>query len=436
MTKYNKVKMSFKGLKGKKVQADFKGGQITSDGGALLLREIDNKLKLTKKAAGLINDKRDKRKIKHSVLSMLRQRIYGIAQGYEDLNDHNELRKDPAFQTALNQESEPGSSPTLCRFENSIDKKSVVNLHKLMLEPFMDSFDNPPECLILDFDATDDRVHGNQEGKFYHGYYRHYCFLPLYVFCESQLLVSYLRPSNIDGAKHSWAILALLVKAFRKRWPDVEIVFRADSGFCRHLLFNWCERNSVGYIVGLPGNDVLKDKSSFQRFTVGILHSHSGEMETLIDEFYYAAKTWTKERRVIVKTERNALGPNTRYVVTNLDGLPDELYEKVYCLRGRMEQSIGEQLSFCSDRTSCHAWLANQFRLTLTSLAYILVDALRRLALADTKMANCRVDTIRLKLLKVGALIVTNTRRIVFKLSENYVYKDLFICAYRKLCPG
>ncbi len=238
-------------IKEKKNNCKFKGGSTTSDGGGILLREADRQINLLAPIAKALRDKRDKDKIQHSILSMLRQRVFGLALGNDDLNDHNDLCKDIAFQTFVGVDSKLASSPTLCRFENSATRKAAVDISKQTVEVFISSHKEPPEKLILDFDATDDLVHGNQVGRFFHGYYKNYCFLPLYVFCGSKLLVAYLRPSNKDGALHTWAILALLVKRFRKEWPNVEIVFRGDGGFCRHKMFSWCEKKGVKYIAGI-----------------------------------------------------------------------------------------------------------------------------------------------------------------------------------------
>ena len=240
--------MFFPPVKGRKPEACFNGGDITSDGGVLLLREIDRKLRLTKEAARLIPDPKQPGKVTYSILSMLRQRIYGIALGYEDVNDHDKLFHDIGIQSAIENDQKGSSSPTLCRFEKYANRKTNIDFHRILLDRFITSFKKPPKKLILDFDATDDPVHGNREGKFFHGYYDHYCFLPLYVFCEKQLLVSYLRPSNQDAARHARAILSLPVRALRKQWPKVKIIFRADSGFCRHGIFNWCERHKVDYL--------------------------------------------------------------------------------------------------------------------------------------------------------------------------------------------
>ena len=305
---------------------------------------------------------------------------------------------------------------------------------EVMVESFMRSFTTPPKELILDFDATDDQIHGQQEGKFFHGYYDHYCFLPLYVFCGQKLLCSYLRPSNIDGAKHSWAILSLLVKRFREEWPDVKIIFRGDSGFCRRKMLRWCEKNNVEYIVGLPSNKRLARMSSRIAVKSRKKFNRTGKKSKLFTTIYYGAKTWNKKRKVIVKAEHTKMGKNLRYVVTNLTGDSRYLYEKIYCARGDMENRIKEQqLGLFADRTSCHGWWANQFRLLLASLAYILIEHFRNIVLKGTMFAKAQVETIRLKLIKIGAVVRRNTRKVYINLSSSYPYKNIFHCAMKKL---
>jgi len=436
MTNCNEQRMIFPAVKSKKVELSFDGGEITSDVGSMLLSLMDKKLGLTKKAAQLMVDHRQQSKVKHKLECMLKQRVFGIASGYEDLNDHDQLKLDPCFQTALGINENPASSPTLSRFENRADRKVAIGFHKLMVETMIQSYRDAPKELILDFDATDDRVHGHQEGRFYHGYYGHYCFLPLYVFCGDQLLVSYLRPANQDPAKHAGAILRLLVKRFRKEWPDVKIIFRGDSGFMRHRMFNWCEKHNVHYITGLAKNNILMSKALDWYFQAEYLFKTEHRKQRRFGEFGYQAGTWKRSRRVIVKAERNDLGPNTRFIVTNLQGDPQELYDKLYCQRGKMEQSIDEQISFFADRTSCSNWWANQFRLLLSSMAYVLVDTIRRTALKNTELEKARCATIRLKLFKVGAVIIRNTRRIRVLLSSSYPFKELFRGVYNSLYPS
>ncbi len=427
MTERNQRIFEYPTIKGRKIQASFTGGEVTSDGGVMLLRQVDRRLGLTEAVSQALADSRRTASCQHSLKSLLRQRVYGLALGYEDLNDHQSLRRDPAIQSAVERDELLASSPTLCRFENRADRETAWEIHKVMVEDFIDSFKQPPQELILDFDATDDAVHGHQEGRFFHGYYDHYCFLPLYVFCGGRLLVSYLRPSNIDGAKHSWAILSLLVKRFRQVWPEVKIIFRGDSGFCRRRMLSWCERHEVGYIIGIAKNSRLLSMSEGLIDTAQSGFEATGEKQRLFDDIVYAAGTWDKKRRVIVKAEHASKGSNPRFVVTNLVGEAQQLYDKVYCLRGDMENRIKEQqLNLFSDRTSCHRWWPNQFRLLLSGLAYVLLEAIRRLALTSTELARAQCGSIRLKLLKIGAVVLRNTRRVQLLLSSSYPYQELF----------
>ena len=427
MTDCNQSTLRFPDCKRKKVQASFDGGEVTSDGGLLLVRQVDRELGLTRAMARRLTDTRRKKSCSHTLHSLLRQRIYAICQGYEDLNDHDELRTDPALQTASERDEELASPSTLCRWENRADREAAVAMHEVLLELFIASFDEPPQELILDFDATDDEVHGGQEGRFFHGYYYHYCFLPLYVFCGDRLPAAYLRPSKIDAAKHAWAVLALLVKRLRKEWPGVRIVFRGDTSFCRRRIMSWCERNNVSYVLGVARNPRLAALSQELTDAAAAQFEETGSKQRLFGEILYGARSWGRERRVVVKAEHTGKGPNPRYVVTNLDLPPQQIYDNYYCPRGEMENRIKEQqLYLFADRTSCHRWWPNQFRLLLSALAYTLMEAIRRLALAGTELARSLVSTIRLKLLKVGGVVVRNTRRIRFHLSCSYPYKHLF----------
>lgn len=436
MTNCKRESLYFPSLKGKKIELNFNGGDVTSDGGVLLLREIDRKLSLTKEVSTLIPDLRDQRYIDHQIDKILAQRIYAIALGYEDVNDHTTLRKDPGFQTAINCDSALASASTLSRFENSITRDTVVEINKIFVEKFINSFQEPPKELILDFDPTDDPIHGHQENRHYNGYYKSYCYLPLYVFCKEQLLVSYLRPCNIDGAKHAWAILSLLVKRFREEWPEAKIIFRGDSGFCRPKMLQWCDKNNVGYIVGIGRNNRLLNFSAALRAEAENLYIQTQEKQRLFAGFYYAAESWSHKRKIIVKAEYTALGANPRFIITNLEGDPHDLYEKIYCARGDMENRIKEQqLDLFADRTSCHQWWPNHFRLLLSSCAYVLISALRRTYLKGTALAKAQCGTIRLKLLKIGAIIIRNTRKIKFLLSSSYPYQELFSKIFAKLCP-
>lgn len=359
MTKCTQESSYFPSFSRRKIEAKFSGGDVSSGGGVLLLREIDRHLNLNVDLSRVIPDPRKPELIVHPQLALLKQRIYALALGYEDLNDHTQLRQDQAFQTAVERDDTLASSSTLCRLENRSARKTVFEMHRIFVEKFIESFNEAPEELILDFDATDDPVHGEQEGRFFHGYYRAYCFLPLYVFCNDQLLVSYLRPSNQDAAKHSWAILALLVKRLRQAWPDVKIIFRGDSGFCRHRMPSWCERHHIKYIVGIAKNNRLLQQSETLQIQAKNQYESTREKQCLFSECYYAAKSWKQSRRVVIKAEHTSKGSNPRFVVTNLSGDPKTLHEEIYCARGDMENRIKEQqLDLFADRTSCHRWWA------------------------------------------------------------------------------
>ena len=437
MTDCTQLAFEFPSLEKRKVQCEFSGGDITSDGGVLLLRQADRVTGLMKAVNAAIADPRDPTRVVHDQLSLLRQRVYALACGYEDLNDHQDLRGDPAIQTAVERTERLASASTLCRLEQRTGRAAAVALHAVLIEQFIASFEQAPKELVLDFDATDDPVHGQQEGRFFHGYYDAYCFLPLYVFCGEQLLVSYLRPSNADGAKHAWAILALLVKRLRQAWPKVRIIFRGDSGFCRWRMLAWCERHQVGYIVGIATNARLQRLVAPDVERAAECYRQTGQRVRWFKVFEYGAKSWDRKRGIIAKIEHLEKGSNPRFVVTNLTGLAQRLYESVYCARGEMENRIKEQqLGLFADRTSSHTWWSNQFRLLLSSLAYTLIEAIRRLALSGTQLARAQVTTIRLRLLKIGAVILRNTRRIRFLLSSAYPHKALFVHAATVLTPG
>ena len=437
MTECTQESFEFPVCQRRTVEANFQGGDITSDGGVLLLRQADRRLGLCAAVALVLEEPRRRASCAHDSVSLLQQRVYGLALGYEDLNDHETLRRDLAIQTALDRTEVLASSSTLCRWENRADRETAWRIHEVMVEQFIASNKRPPKKLILDFDATDDAVHGKQEGRFFHGYYDHYCFLPLYVFCKDQLLVSYLRPSKIDGARHAWAILFLLVKRLRQAWPKVRIIFRGDAGFCRWRMLSWCERHAVGYIVGIAKNSRLNALTAQLQRDAQDCYVALGEKVRWFAEIQYAADSWDRKRRVIAKIEHTDKGSNPRYVVTNLDGNPQLLYDTLYCARGEMENRIKEQqLDLFADRTSCHRWWPNQFRLLLSSLAYILLETIRRIALKGTELANAYVGTLRLKLLKIGAVILRNTRRIRFLLSSICPYQQLFFHVAAKLAPG
>lgn len=427
MSDFTQFNYQMSKIKNKKLEINFNGGDISSDGGILLLREADKNLGLTKELAKLFPDKRNPELITHSVQTMLCQRLYGLALGYEDLNDHNELRKCLAMQTAIETDKIMASSPTLCRLENNADRGFIVEAHKIIVDKFIESYKTPPKEIILDFDPTDDQIHGNQEGKAYHGYYQHDCFLPLYVFCNNELLVGYLRRSNQDQAKHVWAILAILVRRIRQSWPNVEIIFRADGGLCRHRILDWCDKHDVKYILGMAKNNILNQMLEPLMKEAEAAYKETEEKQRLFTAFEYRANSWNRSRKIVGKAEVTRLGRNPRYIVTNLVGTAQHLYDDIYCQRGEMENRIKEQqLELFADRTSAHKWWGNQMRLLLSSLAYILVQYIRKNYLRGTELAKAQVNTIRLKIFKIGAIIIRNTRRIRFMLSSAYPYKHIW----------
>jgi len=417
----------------RKIEANFKGGDVSSDGGLMLLRQADRRIGLTKAVDAALMDPRHPDLITHRQIDLIRQRIYGLAAGYEDLNDHDTLRNDLVWQSAVERDSALASSPTLCRLENRAERQSAWKLHEVLVEKFIASHAQAPDELVLDFDATDDRVHGNQEGRFFHGYYGDWCFLPLYVFCGDQLLVSYLRPSKIDASKHTRAVLKLLVKRLRAQWPSVKIMIRGDSGFCRRRLLSWCERNTVNYVIGLAKNSRLNSLAAGLHSMAQEQFKATGEKQRLFCDLQYQSGKWSCARRVVAKAEVTDKGPNPRYIVTNLKGDAQRIYDEVYCARGEMENRIKEQqLGLFADRTSCSGWWANQFRLLLSSCAYVLMETVRRIGLAGSELAKAQVGTIRLKLLKIGTVILRNTRRIRLCFSSAYPYQELFGLACRR----
>jgi hypothetical protein len=444
MTQCNGSPLPFSSANRRTLQADFSGGVLTSDAGALLLREADRRLGLIDALDHALPDPRDPDLIAHPQRCLLAQRIFGIACGYEDLNDHQRLRDDPLWQTAVDHPGpddapELASPPTLCRLENRVRRADLVQMAAALVERFIAAHDTPPQELVLDFDATDDPVHGRQENRFFHGYYDGYCFLPLYVTCGDHLLVAYLRPSNIDACRHSRAILKLLVERLRQAWPGVRILMRADSGFCRWRLMRWCDRHGVDYLLGLAQNAVLQRRAAAWQGQAEEAFRADGQAHRVFGEFEYAAGSWDRPRRVIAKAEHlPGDKANPRFVVTNLPGEARALYEDVYCQRGDMENRIKEQQrGLFADRTSCHRFVANQFRVLLAAAAYVLVSHIRRAGLAGTELARAEVGTIRLRLFKIGAWVQRSVRRVVVRMASSYPWPELFAGVVGRLArPG
>jgi hypothetical protein len=418
------------------VEANFEGGDLSSDGGLLLLRRADERIGLSRAAAAVLSDPRDPTRITHSLRDLLAQRIYGLCCGYEDLNDHDALRDDLLMQTAVGRVDALASPPTLSRLETRATRAQAVALHGVLIEQFIASHETAPAELVLDIDASDVALHGNQELSEFHAYYDSHCYLPLYVFCGQAMLACVLRRSRIDGAKNAAAVIKLLVRRLRRAWPDTRIIVRGDSGFCRQRLLRWCERSGVSYIIGLARNARLEARVRLAELMLADEFERSGTKQRLIDEFSYAADSWNTPRRVITRLEHSSQGNNPRFIVTNLEGNAVQLYERLYCARGEAENRIKEaQLDLFGTRASCHRFAANQLRLLLAALAYTLMQRLRELALKGTELERATAATIRSRLLKIGAAIVRNTRRVRVLLASHHPLRVLFLSAAQALAP-
>jgi len=447
MTECNQETLAFTAHFSRRVEAGFTAGQVSSDGGSLLLRETDRKINLLGRLAACFSDGRRPLLVKHPLTEMLWQRIFGLALGYEDLNDHEQLRSDPLLGVLSGKRDldEPlAGKSTLNRLElvgrtgryHKIGY-SAEALDRLLADLFIESHATPPTEIVLDLDATDVPLYGHQPERFFHGYYGSYCYLPLYIFAGDQLLCARLRPANQDAAAGSVDEVRRIVAQLRERWPDVKIVLRADSGFCREELMAWCEHKHVGYVFGLARNQRLAKIIGAQMHQAQVLHQNTGKAARVFTEFdYRTRKSWSCARRVVAKAEFLDKGENPRFIVTSLSAEQwpaQDLYEKFYCARGEMENRIKEQMCLFADRLSTDEMKGNQLRLYFSALAYTLVEALRRLALKGTAWAQARVDTIRLRLFKIGAIISISVRRVRLQLSSAYPWKDIFAAAFHAL---
>jgi hypothetical protein len=455
-TECNTKSVEFQKHQRKEVIGRFDGGAISSNAGALLLREVNAKTRIVEQAAACFTDLRAPERIEHSVVELLGQRTYSLALGYEDLNDHDRLRCDPLIALMAGKEDPTGDdrrrerdkgkalagSATLNRMELTAArvadgeryKKISFNLEMgmvLFTQFFLQAKRETPSVLVLDLDATDDPVHGHQEGRFFHGYYGHYCYLPLYIFCGESLLWAELRPSNIDGSFGSVDALKRIIPQIRKKWPDVIIIVRGDSGFCRDDLMTWCEARDVDYILGMSKNSRLNDIVRKEMKKAKRRYAETGQASRVYRDFSYRTlKSWSRKRRVVGKAEYIPGKENQRFVVTSLSrwaAPAQELYEQLYCARGDMENRIKEQqLDMFADRTSAETMRANQIRLWFSSLAYCLVQSLREMGLKGTAMGKAQCGTIREKLFKIGAQIIVTVRKIWIHYSEAYPQQSLF----------
>ena len=447
MTECKQEAFTFTAHFSRRVEAGFTAGRVSSDGGALLLREVDRKVNLLGRLAGCFSDGRRPLLVKHQLTEMLSQRIYGLALGYEDLNDHEQLRSDPLLAVLSGKRAldEPlAGKSTLNRLEltgRSLRYHkigySAEALDRLLADLFIESHAAPPTQIVLDLDATDIPLYGHQPERFFHGYYDGYCYLPLYIFAGDQLLCARLRPANQDAAAGSVDEVSRIVAQVRARWPKMKIVLRADSGFCREELMGWCKANKVHYLFGLARNQRLAKIIGAQMQQARALHLTTGKAARVFTEFQYKThKSWSCARRVVAKAEYLDKGENPRFVVTSLtaeEWAAQDLYEKFYCARGEMENRIKEQMCLFADRLSTDEMKGNQLRLYFSALAYTLMEALRRLGLKGTAWAEAQVDTIRLKLLKIGAIVKISVRRILLQMSSAYPWKDVYAGAFRAL---
>lgn len=428
--------MNFGRLGRRVIEANFQGGAISSDGGLVLLRQVDQRLGLSKAVAQVLHDPRDPERITHSLRDLIAQRLYGLCCGYEDLNDHDRLRHDPLLQTAVGKAEVLASSPTFSRLENRASRADLLALNQVLVEQFIAAHAKAPTELILDIDASDVPLHGDQELSEFHGYYDHYCYLPLYVFCGQAMLCCVLRRSRIDGAKQAAAVIKLLVKRLRQVWPETHLIVRGDSGFCRQLLIRWCERHHVSYVIGVARNARLQNVVANWEAELEADYLKTHCKQRMIREFRYAAESWKTERRLVTRLEFGSQGRNPRFVVTNLALPASALYDEVYCLRGEAENRIKEvQLDLFGTRASCHTFLANWLRLLLAALAYTLMQRLRAIALAGTALSHAQAATIRVKLLKFGASVIRNSRRIRILLASHHPERETFLIASRALAP-
>lgn len=469
-TECNQDLFLFHPLNQHEIRGKFDGGSISSDGGSLLLREVEKRTDILAQFADCFRDFRKPELVEHTVAELVGQRVYGLALGYEDINDHDELRRDPLLAMLVDKPDPSGrdrrraedqgmalaGKSTLNRMELGATQKGEGERYKkiilddaavdrLLVDIFLQAHPQAPSEIVLDVDSTDIALHGEQEARFFHGYYGHYCYLPLYIVCGEYVLCARLRPSNIDAAQGCSAELERIVAQIREQWPQVRIIVRGDSGFCREEMLSWCEQHGVDYVMGLAQNARLLRQIAAERAEAERKYQQSGKAARVFSEFRYRTrKSWSRDRRVIAKAEHLDKGANPRFVVTSLNAtemiFPDasrwtaqSLYEEFYCARGEMENRIKEQMMLFADRTST-SWLrSNQIRLYFSTVAYQLMQALRRLGLAGTELAKAQCHTVRLKLLKIGAQVRITVRKIWISWSAGYPYAELFRQVYQQL---
>ncbi len=450
MTECTQPSFGFEAHCSREVVARFDGGTMVSDAGGLLLRQTDRRLNLLPRLAACFDDGRDPRYTTHSVEELLSQRVYAMALGYEDLSDHDELRRDPLLALLSGKkrvgEEELAGKSTLNRLELSTDSPDRYKkiryrqeaIDELLTAVFVEAHETAPQEIVLDLDVTDLPLHGHQEGRFFHGYYDSYCYLPLYIFCGAHLLCARLRTAGQDASAGSKEEVERLVAQIRQAWPEVRITLRADSGFCRDELMKWCEENGVHYVFGFARNDRLRRLIEPEMAAAAGQQQQTGQPARVFTEFSYETTTgsWSRPRRVVAKAEQIADKENPRFVVTNLSPKQwsaQELYEELYCARGDMENRIKEQLHLFATRVSAETLRANQLRLYFSAMAYLLLQGLRRLGLRGTAMARAQVETIRVRLMKIGARVRITARKVWVSMASSYPLQAVFAQAWSQL---
>jgi len=432
------ISIEFKGITGKRVVADFSGGEVTSDAGVLALREVAERIEIIDQIADAITDTRHQSYVRHAMRTLLQQRVIQIACGYEDANDADYLRSDPGFKASCNRlpsEDDLASQPTISRFENALTSKDIYRIACVLVEQFIATYDTAPEAIILDIDDTDDPTHGAQQLSLFNGYYDEYCYEPLFIYegTTGRLVTSILRPGKRPGGKETRSIIKRVVQRIRNIWPTVGILIRGDSHFATPELYAWCDAHDVHYILGLTANSVLKTHADTTLKEARREYEASGEKARVFKQVRYQAGSWHRKLRVIIMAEADARGDNVRFIVTSLESSrPSFLYETAYCGRGNMENFIKDhKAALKSGRTSCHSFLANCFRLMLHSAAYVILHTLREKALAGTEFATAQFDTIQLRLLKIGAEVREMKTKLHFILPASFPLKEVFstMCA-------
>jgi len=438
MEKHTHQTMLFKEFLQKKVEVDFDGGEITSDAGLLFLRESETQTGIIDRVSNALTDKRNPSYIKHNLSQLLTQRVFQIAAGYEDGNDCNELRNDPIFKIACNKEDVLASQPTMCRFENSPSRSALYQIGRALVDTFIASYDKVPRGILIDIDDTADAVYGAQQQSLFNSFHDCHCYMPIHIYegKSGKLISTILRPGKRPSGKEIVSILKRIIKQIRQSWPRVGILLRGDAHYSCPEVYDYCEENNIKYALGFKSYPTVVRQASGYMDKVREFYEQRGRAQKLYGEFIYQATSWSRANRIVVKAEYNSLGSNTRFIVTNLTHSRCRfIYEKIYCARGAMELMIKEHKShLLSDRTSCSGFSANQFRLFMHSIAYILMHAFREKHLKNTALAKAQFDTIRLKLFKIGARVKYLTTKVKIHLPSAFALKDEYIKTWESFC--